>query len=229
MKALGAFGSAAFVLALVGSSVAAREVCTDKDKLEYGSVFFEKYREVTYWGRAGFDISDYHSNSGDADFLHLVVKDKSRGIGHTLPVSELQQHFLKEFRKFFGDLPFHDTDIGKDARFDQFVEQNKHRLSSFDPREFDASELARRRSLYGGRAGAINCAVAVKGRRFPVLFETRCGISAEDYLMTYAFQDAKDIGSSSLHNIRMEIKVALSAMLKKKGTEFSKIRNCRPK
>jgi len=124
-------------------------------------------------------------------------------------------------------LPFHDVKKGWDERLGKFQRENRERDISQVWEEFAATEEARRRALYGGRAGAIYCHIRVKRRKFPVLYEIRCSISAENDLRYASWREEKDIGFSSPEHIDGEIKTAITAMLKKKSIEMQKIRKYR--
>jgi hypothetical protein len=184
------------------------------DRIMYGGDFYDKERQITYWGIAGLTISDYHSGSGDAEDLKLVVKNPNERFRSPSPNAELLSHFTQAFKRYFGDLPFNDLEKGRHERFSKFYEQHQKLDHSEFRERWTAAEEARRRSLYGGRAGAVECSVAVKRRAFPVLYEARCGISADDDLGSRSWREAKDIGFSSPEHIAGEIKAALSELLK---------------
>jgi hypothetical protein len=194
----------------------------EMDKIIYGAEGYNDYREITYWGLAEFTIRDYHYQTRDAEALKLVVKQG--GIQQDPPRPDLRDHFIQEFRKFFGDLPFRDVKAGWDERFYKFQRENGGQFTPELMDKFEATEEARRRALYGGRAGAFYCHVRVKRRVFPVLYEIRCSMSAANDLSYLPFREAQDIGFGTPELIDREIKTAVTAMLEKKSTEMKKIR-----
>jgi hypothetical protein len=181
---------------------------------------YDNYRAITYWGRISVYIDDYAYGSGDANFLGLTAKKPNSVL--TDPEPEIKEHFMTEFKKYFGDLPFHNVDEGKDERLRKFLRSGKDGIERIE--EFSASEEARRRALYGGRAGAVYCNIAVKRRAFPVLYEIHCSTSAEDDLRYASWQEKKNIGYSSQEHIAGEIKLALSKMLEEESRELAKMR-----
>jgi len=202
----------------------------DIDRITYGSQYFAKYREVTYWGIARLTVSDYKHGSGDASRLGLVRKEGVDPLAREYPSTRLRQHFMKEFRRFFAGLPFHDLDEGRDARWGQFYKEHEAEFpkAGNDLREkWNALEEARRRSLYVGRAGAIYCSVAVKRATFPVLYEVECSMSADDELRPYIIDreaSKKDIGFSSPDHAAGEVAKGLSAILENLSAALAKMR-----
>jgi len=204
------------------------------DRITYGSERFSKYREITYWGIASLTVSDYKYGSGDVSRSGLVRKESGGPLPREYPSTRLQQHFMREFRRLFADLPFHDLDDGRDARWGQFYKEHEREFAKAgnDLREkWKALEEARRQSLYGGRAGAIYCSVAVKRASFPILYEMQCSMSAEDDLRPHIVGSddfEKDIGFSSPDHIAGEIEKGLSAMLAKLSSALAKMRKYGP-
>jgi hypothetical protein len=199
------------------------------NRIKYGSDYYDKYREITYWGIADLRISDHRYGTGDAERLKLVVKDKTFEY-RRLPAPEVREHFLKEFRRLFSDVPFNDLEVGRDERWAKFSAENRKLMegsgSEFRER-WQASEQARRRALYGGRAGAIYCDISVKRQEFPIVYTSACVISADDDLRPYFPHKPEmgaDIGFSSPEHIAGEIKRTLSELLKELSSEMRKIR-----
>ena len=202
----------------------AQKETVDYDAIRYGSESYDKEREITYWGQAHFSVSDYESGSGDAEYLKLTEKDANL-LRERAPSQDLQKHFLGGFKKYFGDLPFNDLEKGWRERYEKFFEQDKGDTGKDRFDRFEAAEEARRRALYGGRAGAIYCHVQVKRRAFPILYEIRCSLSAE--LRYESWREKKDIGFSSPEHIAGEIKQAITQKLKEMSDEMEKIRKYR--
>jgi len=194
------------------------------ERIQYGNDYYDKYREVHYWGKVHLSIRDYHYRTGDAVALGLATKSKTwLGFKDIFPAQEIQEHFMKEFRRLFGDLPFHDVDEGRRERFNKFFKQYGKEKNFAEMLE--AEEIAYRRSRYEGRPGAIYCSIRVKRRTFPVLYETNCRISAREDLAGYASSvEFTDIGFSSPDYIVGEIKRVLSNMLVKLSQKIDKIR-----
>jgi hypothetical protein len=218
------------------SGAAAQQTDADErwDRIKYGSKYNDKYREISYWGVAQVNVSDHRYGTGDAERLKLLAKDTTDKYGRLIVVPEIQGHFLKEFRRLFGDLPFNDLEIGRNERWGKFYAENRKLLDAGAGDEFrerwQAAEQARRRALYGGRAGAIYCEIKLKRHQFPIVYTIACVISAEDDLHPY-FPDrpesGADMGFSSPEHIAGEIKRALTEMLKEKSAELAKIRKYR--
>jgi hypothetical protein len=189
------------------------------DRRWYTSDLYDKFREVTYWGKAHLGISDYDYRSGDAEALKLTVK-KDKYI--SAPRSDLLVHFVTEFTRIFNDLPFRDVDAGSDERFQKFLRENPSEHDGVE--KFFAAEEARRKALYGGRAGAVYCNIQIKRRLFPVLYEIGCSMNADDQLRYSQAQEKKTIGYSTPEFIDKEIKNAVIDLLKKLKLEFDKMR-----
>jgi hypothetical protein len=178
----------------------------------------------------GLSVSDYEYGLGDSEVLKLIVKDKTKPFSSERPRDDIEKHFLTEFKRLFGDLPFNDLDKDRDKREEQFRRDNPNldyvRNRNVDITQameaFNAAELARRNALYGGRAGALYCHIRVKRRSFPVLYEIRCSISGEEDLRYASWRESKDIAFSTPEHIDKEIKQAITRMLEKKSNELKK-------
>jgi hypothetical protein len=203
------------------------------DKVLYGSDIYDDYRKITYWAGVYLSIGNYHYNDGDVEDLKLVVKDKTKRFGRDNPRDDIKQHLMHEFKRLFVDdfkLPFHDDQIGYEERFKKFFSENRGLIgkSGSDFHEkWVATEVARRRALYGGHPGSISCNIKVKRRDFPVLYEIRCSISAKESLEHspwYERVEGEDLGFSSPEHIVGELKTAITEMLKAKSLEFFKIK-----
>jgi hypothetical protein len=200
------------------------------DAVMYGSESYNDWRQITYWGRVGLSVSDYEYGLGDSEVLKLIVKDKTKPFSSERPRDDIEKHFLTEFKRLFGDLPFNDLDKDRDKREEQFRRDNPNldyvRNRNVDITQameaFNAAELARRNALYGGRAGALYCHIRVKRRSFPVLYEIRCSISGEEDLRYASWRESKDIAFSTPEHIDKEIKQAITRMLEKKSNELKK-------
>src|SRR5947209_17845682 len=113
------------------SGAAAQQTDADErwDRIKYGSKYNDKYREITYWGMAVVRVRDYRYGTGDAEHLRLLVKDKADPSSYARVVTpEIREHFLKEFQRLFGDLPFNDLQIGERERFMKFYQENKRQI-----------------------------------------------------------------------------------------------------
>ena len=203
------------------------------DRSKYGSKYHDKYREISYWGIAQVTVRDYRYGAGDAERLKLLAKDTTDKYGRLIVAAEIREHFLKEFRRLFGDLPFNNLETGRSERWDKFYEENR-KLTEAPGMEFherwEAAEQARRSALYSGRAGAIYCNIKLKRREFPIVYTIACVISAEDDLHPYFLDSSEggaDMGFSSPEYVAGEIKRALTEMLKGKSVELAKIRKYR--
>lgn len=198
----------------------------DLEELVYGMESYDKVREVTYWGSAALTLSSY---AGADDTVALGLNGTAKGISGRTHADrihanqDIQEHFMSEFKKYFGDLPFHDLDKGKYEREMKFKEQYKGEQKDFYP-SFRAAEEARRRSLYGGRAGAISCDVLVKRRDFPILYQIRCHLSANNDLQGPSGVNVADMGFSTREHIAGEIKLVLSQMLQGINNTMATIR-----
>jgi len=235
----------AFVFGLLGTGGrvplrAADKKITEDERLErirWGSDFYKEYREIKYWGIARLFVGDFESGAGDAEHLKLVVKETQSKFPRAVPSSDLRQHFMAEFKRLFGDIPFNDLGRGEDQRFQKFRETNRDLLEE-NPAAFrerwQAEEEAYRRSLYVGRAGALYCDVEVHRRTFPVLYLMSCNVSAQDDLFHLAFRlspdwdTAKVMGFGSPDNIAGIIKRSLTELLTQKSAELGKIRRYGP-
>lgn len=200
------------------------------DAIMYGSESYTPWRQITYWGRASVSVRDYEYGLGDSEFLKLIVKDKTKPYPSDRPRDDIERHFLTEFRRLFGDLPFNDLEKDRDKRLVQFRGDNPQwdfiKNPSVDVREsydaFNAAELARRNALYGGHAGAIYCNIVLKRRTFPVLYEIRCSIGSGDDLSYDRWSEQKDIGFGTPEYIDKEIKQAITRTLEKINPAFRK-------
>lgn len=200
----------------------------EMDKSSYESDRYDNYRKITYWGRALLVIRDYQYGSGDAEYLKLVVRDRTKKIEKYNPREDMKQHFMGEFKRLFVErfkAPFYDDEIGYDERFKKFSSENKE-LNILDLFEkWKAYEVARRRAQYGGHPGSIFCRIAIKRRNFPVLYEIECNMSAKEDLWDDPWDSGKkDIGFSSPEYIDGELKNAITEMLKDISVELSKIK-----
>lgn len=189
------------------------------DRIIYGSDRFNNMREITYWGIARLDVYDYEYGTGDAAMLKLTVK---RGYSEE-PSPTLKNHFLQEFKRLFGALPFHDLNEGRAERFTKFDRENRP-LGKDTYEGFRAAEEARRKALYPGRAGAVDCTINVKRRNFPILYEARCGLSGDDDFFQSRYDEAKDLGFSTPEHIEKELMRVVTMLLEKKKGEFDKVR-----
>jgi len=223
-----------FIALLVMVGLAARSFAASSSELiaaaKYGSESYADWRQITYWGRASLSVRDYEYGSGDSEFLKLIVKPRTSSLSDKNPRDDIQKHFLTEFRRLFGDLPFHDLNEGWNKRREQFRRDNPQwdilKNPNFDLIEaedaWEAAELARRKALYGGRAGALFCRVGGKRRTFPVLYEISCAISANDDLRYESLRESRDIGFSTPEHIDKEIKQAITRMLETQSSELKK-------
>lgn len=216
---------AILLAAVVASSHASSGVASgerDKfDRFRYGSQIYDDYRKLTYWAIVRLSIGDYHYRSGDAEYLNLLSKEKTVS-GQQRPREDIQEHFMREFKRLFSDLSYHDVESGREERFAKFFRE--HGNDRDFANKWSAYEEARRTALYGGRGGAIYCDVKVKRRDFPVLYELRCDISAEKNLKYTRWNESRDIGFGSPGRIGGAIKAALTRMLEIKSLEMAKIR-----
>jgi hypothetical protein len=198
------------------------------DKIRYASEIYDDYRKITYWAKFLLTIDDYHYKNEDAEFLKLIVKEKNKTFEKINPNKDINQHFLAEFKRIFQsfNFPFHDTEIGHDERWEKFYQENRKQRESMDKfiEKWKASEVARRRALYGGHPGSIYCHIKVKRRNFPILYEIRCSISAKEDLSYDQWFESKNIGFSSPEHIGGELKTAITEMLKEQSIEMAKIR-----
>lgn len=229
-----------FIALLVMVGLAARSFAASSEEIDaitYGSKTYDDERQISYWGIVSLSLSDYNNGLGDAEFLKLVVRDKTKFITSDIPRDDIKKYFLTEFRRLFGDLTFHDLEEGRDNRLQQFLRDNPQLDFIKNPNldigdfhdAFKAAELARRKALYGGHAGALYCRVGVKRRTFPVLYEIKCTISGEEDLRYASWTEEKDIGFSTPEHIDKEIKQAITRMLEKKSSELKKIKKYRKK
>lgn len=211
--------------------LAARSFGASSDEIDaimYGGESYKDYRQITYWGVASLSLRDYEYGSGDSESLNLIVKQKTSSISEENLRDDIQKHFLTEFKRLFGDLPFHDLNEGRVKREEQFRRDNPQwdylKTGAVIPflDAFNAAELARRNALYGGRAGGMFCNVRVKRRTFPVLYESKCSISVEEELRYAFWRESVDIGFSTPELIDKEIKQAITRMLEKQNTVLRK-------
>jgi hypothetical protein len=96
----------------------------ERDRFLYSRSFYDKYRNITYWAVVDLSINDYHYGSGDAEYLKIVIKDSPKAVRYT-PVSEIQTHFMNEFKNHFGPFgfPFYDTRKGWEERLAKFQKE----------------------------------------------------------------------------------------------------------
>lgn len=236
-----------FFIALVMVSLAARSFAASSeeieekfDRIKYESDYYDNERKITYLGAISLSIYDYTTlfddfSEKDSEFLKLIVKEKDTTkflVPSTRPRDDINLHFLAEVKRLFRDLPFHDLSEGRGKRLEQFRRDNpewdygKPNVGYGQAIDaFNAAELARRNALYGGRAGAVFCAVRVKRRTFPVLYEIGCTISGEDDLRQTLWREERDIGFSTPEHVDKELKQAITRMLEKKNSELKKIKN----
>jgi hypothetical protein len=192
------------------------------DRIKYGSSRYDGHREVAYWGQAKLEIYDYRYGLGDAESLELVVKTGQ--YNRLEPVPALRDHFMAEFRRLFGRLPFHDLEAGREERWKKFFDENR----ALDDAEFSEKwgqlELARRRDVHPGRAGSVQCIVKVQRRKSPVLYEIGCGVSPRDDLKHYEWEDFAALGFSAPEQIVRELKRAITEQLREASEDFEKAR-----
>jgi hypothetical protein len=205
----------------------AQDKSEEMDRIRWGSKIYDNHREITYWGFATLTVSDYHYGDDSADRLKLLAPIQTDRPYDRRPSADLQSHFNGEFKRLFGDLPFNDLLVGRDERFDALWKQYKDLPPSERAERFRAAEEARRRSLYGGRAGSLYCSIRIKRQDFPVLYVISCNISAENDLRHTNWDEVSDINFSSPEHIRGELKRALTDLLKQKSQHMAKIRKYR--
>ena len=192
------------------------------DRIKYGSSRYDAHREVVYWGHARLEIYDYRYGLGDAEHLELVVKTGK--YNKLEPAMPLRDHFLSEFRRLFGKLPFHDLDAGREERWQKFFEEHRDLADTELSERWEALELARRRTLYAGRAASIQCTIKIQRRKSPVLYEIGCGISARDNLRHYEWDEFAALGFGPTEQIVHELKRAITEQLREAAEDFEKAR-----
>lgn len=195
----------------------------DQDFYCYDS--FDEYRQIKYWAKGHVSISDYNYNSGDSSYLDLTYKvpDK-RSREETSKI--IVDHFNKEFERLIkGNLPFHNTDEGRDERFSELYKKYGKNDNFFDI--LQAQEEARRNSLYGPNPGALYCLIRIERRNFPVLYEMECSIIASSDLINRGGLKEGNLGYSSPELIVGELKNSITMQLEKLNTTLKRIRNCK--
>lgn len=192
------------------------------DRIKYGSSRYDAHREVAYWGYARLEVYDYRYGLGDAEHLELVVKTGK--YNKLEPAAPIRDHFLSEFRRLFGKLPFHDLDDGREERWQKFFEERRDLADTELAERWEASEQARRRALYPGRAGSVQCTIKIQRRKSPVLYEIGCGISARDNLRHYEWDEFASLGFGPSEQIVRELKRAITEQLREASEDFDKAR-----
>jgi hypothetical protein len=192
------------------------------ERIRWSGDYYDKYRQIAYWGYATLMISDYKYGTRDAERLKLIVKGKDYQSDLTTPA--IKDHFDREFRRYFGDIPFNDLDHGRDGRLNRHLKEMGNLPIGESRDRWEAAELARRRALYQGNAGALHCQVEVKRDSFPVLYKAACNISAYEDLRPSPVDEAHDLGFSSPEHIAGEIRRSLTELLRQKSEELAKIR-----
>ena len=192
------------------------------DRIKYGSSRYDAHREVAYWGYARLEVYDYRYGLGDAEYLELVVKTGK--YNKLEPAASLRDHFLTEFRRLFGKLPFHDLDAGREERWPKFFEEHRDVADTELSERWEAAELARRRTLYPGRAASIQCTIKIQRRKSPVLYEIGCGISARDNLRHYEWDEFAALGFAPPEQIVRELKRAIAEQLREAAEDFENAR-----
>jgi len=186
--------------------------------------FFDKYREIKYWAKIHVSVFDYHYGSGDARYLNLTYEADDR-FRKDKTSKSIVDHFNKEFvRLIKGNLPFHNTDEGRDGRFKNF--RKKHKNGPDWIEKFQAHEEARRRSLFGSNPGAVFCLIRVSRKRFPILYEIDCSIIAREDLINRGGLEEKNLGFSTPEHIEGELKDAITQQLEILSKTMKTIRRC---
>ncbi len=187
---------------------------------------YDKYRQIRYWARKNISIRDYSHRSGDADYLSLTyVPSVAKSKWEKQTNKEIVSHFEHEFEKFIrANLPFHDTSEGWNDRWDEAYKKYKDKDNFFEI--FNAQEEARRNSLYGPEPGAVFCHIKIERRTFPVLYEMRCSVVANNRLINREFLTERMLGYSTSEHILGELKVSVTRQLEALGQKLQKIRSC---
>lgn len=186
---------------------------------------FDKYRQIKYWAKVHVSINDYNYNSGDSSYLDLTYKvpdTRSREETNKIIVA----HLNKEFERIIkGNLPFHNTDEGRDEWISELVNKYVKNNNFFDI--LRAQEEARRNSLYGPNPGALYCLIRIERHDFPVLYEMECSIIANKDLINRNGLEEKKLGYSSPELIVGELNNSITMQLEKLNTTLKRIRNCK--
>jgi hypothetical protein len=187
---------------------------------------YDEYRQIKYWGRICVSVGDYNYNSGDSEYLNLTYKNsKKRYLEETK--KEIVAHFDKEFERLIkGNLPFHNTEEGRDERFAELYK--KFGDSDNFIEILQAQEEARRNSLYGENPGAVYCIIKIDRRDFPVLYEMECNIIANKDLMNRGgLVEERKLGYSTPEHIVGELKNSISKLLEDLSDTLKRINNCK--
>jgi len=185
---------------------------------------YDEYREIKYWARRYVSVSDYDYDSGDAEYLKLCSKDPNRVLSK-ITCKEVVSHFNAEFeRLFIQTLPFHDTEKGRDERFDEIYKKHGQKDNFSEIRR--ASEEAHRNSLYGPNPGAIYCIIKISRRDFPVLYEMETSVIANKDLWNRFGLEEKKLGYSTPELIVGELKHSITQQLEELHKTLKIINDC---
>ncbi|NPV03471.1 MAG: hypothetical protein HPY67_01900 [Syntrophaceae bacterium] len=186
---------------------------------------FDKYRQIRYWAVAHVSVNDYNYGSGDAKYLELTYKSNDSQSIEESTAQPIITHFRKEFDRLIkGKLPFHDNDVGRDKRFFDFFKKHGGKEDFIE--KWQAHEEARRRSLYGTNPGSVYCLIHISRREFPILYEMKCSIVANNDLSNRGGIEEKNLGYSSPEHIEGELKRAITEQLERLKEKMEVIRKC---
>lgn len=212
-----------FLKALPALAVALPNIALAQNQEIYCMEFYDEYRDIKYWAKRTVSIWDYQYKSGDANYLNLTHDALGEFIDKTDKhiVAYFDQQFLTYVQ---GNLPFHDTEAGLNDRSNKALKEygtNEHFYEIFQ-----AQEEARRNALYGPNPGAVYCHVRIERREFPVLYEMKCTVVANEKLMNRGGITEKKLGYSTPEHIVGELKNAISQQLQSLGKKLEVMRNC---
>ena len=216
-----------FIFSYVNSALANREIPIGIDDI-YASDYFDKYRQIQYWGAVVVSINDYNYGSEDTQFLKLTHRDANKKYPSYTTSKSIVEHFNQEFNRLIKhNLPFHDTREGIRERIDEFINKKKDAaVDNLD--EFDAQEEARRNALYGKHPGGVFCVISVSRTEFPILYEIETTIVANIEIRNSSTGEReKNLGFSTPDHIEEELKRAITDHLEKLSQTMEKIRQAK--
>ncbi len=224
------------VLSLIGNPRSYLHVtlCHAATKLQH-TLFcqkpYNKFREIKYWGAIRIELYDFNLGSNDTNVLNLHDINHNFNGAYWIPKREMRDWFRSEVNKtLIGNIPFHDADQGASERLGEILKQCKgdHKSIYDAMNEYRLEERFRRQKLYGDNPGVIYCRIRVKRNEFPVLFDIKLSIGADNDMKNDepSLLTVEDMGYSTPENIETEIKKSITAKLKTLSENFWFVRNC---
>lgn len=139
----------------------------------------DTYRQIQFWAEKSLFIGDYTFGSGATKHLNLEQVDADQSL--ETPHAKISAHFDREFNRLIkGSLPYYDTSkIGEKVLAEITV---KHRDDDNLFEIANIEKMVRIKKLYGDNPAAFFCSIYLERFDYPILYEMRCTIVANEYL-----------------------------------------------